>query len=278
MKNNIPSKFTSRYGFTLIELSIVLVIVGLVIGGIMVGRDMIEAAQIRSAISQIEKIRTAVRTFQGKYGSLPGDISPHKAQEFGFQTRSGADSDGDENGLIDSCAGNSYHRLGCESALFWADLATMSLVRGNFNNNPPINSGYVVNSDNSDLTPSQIANYVPVSDITGNYILIWSSTPGQIGDGGFDYGVNNFAITGLDKLINPLGGYSLNKKISPYLALMIDTKIDDGMPQTGSVSANEPINGADNFYNYDSSDPCGYWVYNNSTNTPGCILQIHAGF
>jgi prepilin-type N-terminal cleavage/methylation domain-containing protein len=60
-------------GFTLIELSIVLVIIGLIIGGIMVGRDLIRAAQLKRTIREVEMLNTAVNTFQVKYNCLPGD-------------------------------------------------------------------------------------------------------------------------------------------------------------------------------------------------------------
>ena len=67
MPRTIPKSHKSA-GFTLIELSIVLVIIGLIIGGVLVGRDLIAAAQVRAQISQIEKYQTAVNTFRGKYG------------------------------------------------------------------------------------------------------------------------------------------------------------------------------------------------------------------
>jgi len=51
-------------GFTLVELSIVLVIIGLIAGGILVGQDMIEAATVRAQISQIEKYETAANAFR----------------------------------------------------------------------------------------------------------------------------------------------------------------------------------------------------------------------
>ena len=76
-----------KVGFTLIELSIVLVIIGLIIGGVLVGRDLISAAGVRAQISQIEKYQSAVNTFRGKYGYLPGDISDPTAQQYGFAAR-----------------------------------------------------------------------------------------------------------------------------------------------------------------------------------------------
>lgn len=55
-----------RSGFTLIELSIVLVIIGLIVGGIMVGRDLIKAAEARKVVATIGGYQTAVQTFRLK--------------------------------------------------------------------------------------------------------------------------------------------------------------------------------------------------------------------
>ena len=63
-----------RRGFTLIELSIVLVIIGLIAGGVLAGQDLMEAARLRAVISQVERYKTAVVTFKLKYDSLPGDM------------------------------------------------------------------------------------------------------------------------------------------------------------------------------------------------------------
>ena len=57
-----------RSGFTLIELAIVLVVIGLITGGILVGQDLIQAGQLRSVISQVEKYETAANSFKLKYG------------------------------------------------------------------------------------------------------------------------------------------------------------------------------------------------------------------
>lgn len=61
-------------GFTLIELSIVLVIIGLIAGGILVGGALIRTAEIHRIIREIEDYKAAVNTFQTKYNGLPGDL------------------------------------------------------------------------------------------------------------------------------------------------------------------------------------------------------------
>src|SRR5436305_84684 len=91
-----------QFGFTLIELAIVLVIIGLVVGGVLVGRDLIATSQLRATMTQVEKYNTAVKTFRTKYNALPGDMKAADAANFGlFQlAESPAFSKGDGNGLI----------------------------------------------------------------------------------------------------------------------------------------------------------------------------------
>ena len=79
-----------RSGFTLVELSIVLVIIGLIAGGVLVGRDLIEAAAIRQQITQVERFKTAVQTFRTKYNGLPGDLESHRCHRLRLYSRAAA--------------------------------------------------------------------------------------------------------------------------------------------------------------------------------------------
>ena len=61
-----------KKGFTLIEMSIVLVIIGLIIGGVLLGRDLISAAAVRAQIAQIEKYNAAVNTLRVNMATCRG--------------------------------------------------------------------------------------------------------------------------------------------------------------------------------------------------------------
>jgi prepilin-type N-terminal cleavage/methylation domain-containing protein len=61
-------------GFSLVELSIVLVILGLLVGGILAGKSLIKASELRSVIKETDQIRTATMAFKDKYFYLPGDM------------------------------------------------------------------------------------------------------------------------------------------------------------------------------------------------------------
>lgn len=65
-----------KNGFTLIELSIVLVIIGLLIGGILVAQSLIESAKINSLVRNLQQYEIGISSFKTKYKDKPGD-SPH---------------------------------------------------------------------------------------------------------------------------------------------------------------------------------------------------------
>lgn len=65
----------SKYGFSLIELSIVLIIIGLLVAGITGGASLIESAKIRNFINEITGYNQAVSIFYAAKGRLPGDAN-----------------------------------------------------------------------------------------------------------------------------------------------------------------------------------------------------------
>jgi len=166
------SPFLFTAGFTLIELSIVLVIIGLIVGGILVGQDLIRAAGVRAQITQIEKYHTAVNTFYGKYGYLPGDIPDPAASSFGFLARGTLPGQGDGNGIIEGTNGltgpnfGTYQQTG-ETPMFWRDLSTANLIDGNFATAGPATQLYP-----SGISGTILGLYLPTARLgQGNYVM-----------------------------------------------------------------------------------------------------------
>ena len=226
----------SELGFTLIELSIVLVIIGFVVGGVLVGQDLIRAAAVRAQIAQIENFNTAVNTFQGKYEGLPGDLDATSAAQFGFVTRGQNKAEGDGNGVIEGVGFYSPEAsfgaciTGGETATFWVDLSTAHLIDGSFNTATETNGLPVVSSSN-------YSAYFPEAKISGNYIAVWSGGIQLMatGNGSLNNGRNYFLLEGFKDFPTCFPDVSL--ALSVQQAYAIDKKIDDGLPQLGNVMA-----------------------------------------
>ncbi len=216
-----------KSGFTLIELSIVLVIIGLIIGGILVGRDLINSSGVRAQISQIEKFNAAVNTFRSKYGGLPGDLKYTEAQGFGlyyitYGPYVGLAARGDGNGLIQNRGGSVY--FFDEPLIFWRHLSDSKMIEGAY--------GGKLNTA-AETTTTIVGDYMPPSKI---------GTNGSIEVNSVGTGTNYFllvspTITGAGNCCN---GTSLNP-LTAIEAYQIDNKTDDGLPGSGGVFA---INGA----------------------------------
>lgn len=72
------SNINKQRGFTLIEIAIVLVIIGLLLGGVLKGQELITSARVRNLITQQDGIKAAYFGFQDRFHALPGDYSQAK--------------------------------------------------------------------------------------------------------------------------------------------------------------------------------------------------------
>jgi prepilin-type N-terminal cleavage/methylation domain-containing protein len=105
---------SSLRGFTLIELSIVLIVIGLVIGGVLIGNDLIENRLIQKQIARLSEVEMQINTFRNKYKCLPGDCA--NATRF-FGKHSGAllidcNADTAAEGSPGTCNGNGNGIIG----------------------------------------------------------------------------------------------------------------------------------------------------------------------
>jgi prepilin-type N-terminal cleavage/methylation domain-containing protein len=211
-----------KHGFTLIELSIVLVIVALLVAGILVGRELIRAAEIRATINQKEKFDAAVNTFRGKYACLPGDCA--RATSFGFATNGNGDGRiGADNSCTNNCFSGSTESF-TEMDAVWSQLSSVGLITESIAMPASITQPITgINSPKLKL-PSRggwwlfsgimlLNSYLTQSDSTLlNRHVFW--------------------LTG--QLLMDDTGAAI---IDPVDAFAIDSKMDDGMPMTGSVRA-----------------------------------------
>jgi len=244
-----------KRGFTLIELSIVLVIIGLIVGGILVGKDLIQAAQVRAMVSQYRNYVTSVNTFRSKFNALPGDLTTAQATGFGMQptSRPGGITDMTSlqhgNGTIETCLSSGTYTpgtdiIGSEGVLFWRDLSSAGMIDGNFIT--------ATDAIATGLTTVDLPLYFPIARIKSAYWGVtsangcsndldsWrtsyanSSYPWNLQDGSL---TNYFFIgkivpnvaTGEMQVVGDTGG------LTPVQAFQLDSKIDDGEWNNGSV-------------------------------------------
>lgn len=221
--SNPSAQAIENGGFTLIELSIVLVIIGLIVGGVLVGQDLIKAAEIRATVSQIEKYNSAVNTFRTKYSGIPGDLPAANATAFGFVTRNGGAGRGDGNGLIDSTGGtNTGQVFGQEMGMFWNDMSVANLVDGQFTGAQNIDNAAPVA-----VTAAQVATTFPPARLgRGNLVTVGSLS-----------GTNYYVVTGISAVTVTTGAYGAAVNLTPTEVFNMDNKLDDGLPNTGIVQA-----------------------------------------
>ncbi len=112
-------------GFTLVEIAIVLVVIGLLLGGVLKGQELLENGRIRKALNDFNTIAAATFTYQDRYRELPGDDD--QATRFAAATPVG-----DGNGLMGDDAGTPQNwnstTADDESRLFWLHLRLDGLV------------------------------------------------------------------------------------------------------------------------------------------------------
>ena len=118
-------------GFTLVEIAIVLVIIGLLLGGVLKGQELIENSKVKNAVTDMNGISAAVNGYVDRFKRVPGDDGPIAT----LTARGGAWATagitaGGNNGVLGTTAAQVFG-AGGESTSFWQHLKASGLISGN---------------------------------------------------------------------------------------------------------------------------------------------------
>jgi prepilin-type N-terminal cleavage/methylation domain-containing protein len=219
------TKTTDQKGFTLVELAIVMIIIGLLIGGILKGQELITNAQVASTVTQMKGIDAAISTFRDSYAAMPGDMDDATTRLPGCNA---APNCGDNPNLPDGringvSAGQAPPNVASENAQVWLHLSAADLLGG------------VQDTNAAGLTFGEI---MPAGNVGGGFFIGYhqggAQLPGQQA-GPNPRGGHYISLSG-DPGGN-VGSSSISDVISASQAARIDRKVDDGTPGTGSVVA-----------------------------------------
>lgn len=220
-----------RRAFSLVELSIVLVILGLLVGGILSGKSLIRSAQLRSILKERETFTTAVFSFRDKYFQLPGDMN--NAYQFwgaacGTNTTTIATGcNGDGNGNIHYYNSPGPAEMG-ENIKAWEHLQRAGLVSGSYDGNGTVTAGFVELSLTNIPQSKFPEGWWTLSNNSNNIAAVNSMAD-------FNEGSLLLTFGALDA-----GGIELitGTSLTHAEALTLDKKSDDGKADTGKMRGN----------------------------------------
>ncbi|MFN7038361.1 MAG: prepilin-type N-terminal cleavage/methylation domain-containing protein [Alphaproteobacteria bacterium] len=231
--------------FTIIEISIVLVIVSIIIGIILVSGNLIKIASYRAIISDSNYYLRAVDNFSLKYNALPGDIN--NSSQYNWRNVNGnLITDGNNDGKIG--LGDGSDPIG-ESIRAWAHLSISGTIKGN----------YTGESNGTPIYLSQINT--PITPLEGSFYSLYY----------FDYttGIygkwqNALAFAALNPSTNIPWANSI---LTPSDAYQIDSKADDGSPYTGQIYTirGEESSGLSKCVSADYSSSSASYLFNDNS-------------
>ncbi|ALG66522.1 type II secretion system protein [Beggiatoa leptomitoformis] len=185
-------------GFTLVEIAIVLVIIGLLIGGVLKGQEIITNARVVNIENSFNGISAAIFSYQDRYRALPGDDAKANIRFPAFASASGTVI-GSGNGIIEGQFKSTTDTD--ESRLFWLHLRNAGLVPGA-------------------VSPSDLNSFEQPTNPYGGKI-----------------GVSSDPTVASTKPANITGMYVGFAVIPGKIAQILETRADDTVPDTGSVQA-----------------------------------------
>lgn len=232
------SKVVKQKGFTLIEIAIVLVIIGLLLGGVLKGQELINTARVRSLSNNIDGITSAWFSFSDRYRAFPGDYSQANVNLPNITNV------GDGNGQV-GLVGALDSPL--ERALVWSHLQA---------------AGYITGSYPDPL----VLPAVPI--VLNTYNCSVTACP----DNGFGQGmvINRGALQQGGALAAPAHELLSGRAIPSDVLAELDRKIDDGTPSAGAMQLGRAGIGWGNAADIAACQGATANVYNMQTPSDNC--------
>ncbi len=166
-----------QMGFTLVEIAIVLVIIGLLLGGVLKGQELVNSAKVKNLANDFRSIPTFVYAYQDKFRALPGD---DRAAEGHLGGPLVTGTNGNGNARIEGAWNNGANGAGCgaapgsESCNFWLHVRLANLATGTTDVNSP---DYFPR--NAEGGPIGITGTAPVAGWAGNYFVCSANIQGR---------------------------------------------------------------------------------------------------
>ncbi len=154
-----------QQGFTLIELAIVLVIIGLLLGGVLKGQELINSAKVKNMVSDLKNVQVFVYGYQDKYKALPGDDSKADTHVTGgtAATTGGTTNNGVIEGQWNSTTVTE------ESALFWQHVRLAGLAPG------PTSTAdanyFPTNADGGRIGIQSVSGFTKITGMNGSFAV-----------------------------------------------------------------------------------------------------------
>jgi len=226
----------ARRGFTLVELSIVLVILGLLVGGVLAGQSLIHAAELRAITTERTNFVIAMGAFKEKYMAIPGDMNnatafwgaadadPGTCAALTTASTGTETCNGDGNGYVAGMNLTNPH----EFFRSWQHLANAGLIEGTYSGVAgPANVANGIIGTNIPRSRVPSGGWMMIGGGTMADVIAYEAANGEI------YVVNY----GNGLLLGSLGSDDLVRHgvVTAADAWNIDSKTDDGKPNSGKM-------------------------------------------
>ncbi len=160
-------------GFTLIELAIVLVIIGLLLGGVLKGQELINSAKVKNMASDFKDVQVYIYGYQDKFKALPGDDGQVTSHLTGatLATTGGTVSNSVIEGKWDSTTNTD------ESVLFWQHVRLANLASGSTTVDANF---YPKNADGGRFGVQSMSGFTSVTNMSGAYVACSRGVLGKV--------------------------------------------------------------------------------------------------